>query len=205
MRHPFTRLPNPELPDIVDDAGLPSELLSERMPMHGSCPFMSMPQEPNAVQIGVSLETVEPEVWRRLILPLTWNLEQLHLAIQAAFNWWNYHLHEFRIGGLRYGDPSLLEEGGFEDDPRVFDEHEVRLRDFHGLETFVYVYDFGDNWRHTVAIEKLLSLDAAPKQGTCVGDARARPPEDVGGVPGYEHFLAVMADPEDPEHAELQR
>ncbi|MEN3149790.1 hypothetical protein ABCW43_21040 [Neorhizobium sp. IRAMC:178] len=24
--------------------------------------------------------------------------------MQAAFNWWNYHLYEFRIGGLRYGD-----------------------------------------------------------------------------------------------------
>lgn len=58
----------------------------------------------NAVQIKVSLDEVAPDVWRRLVLPVRWNLEHLHLGIQAAFNWWNYHLYEFRVGGLRYGD-----------------------------------------------------------------------------------------------------
>ena len=87
-------------------------------------------QEPNALQIRVTLAEIEPAIWRRLVVPWTWHLGQLHLCIQAAFNWWNYHLHEFRIGGLRYGDPELLEDGAFEDDARVFDEREVRLRDF---------------------------------------------------------------------------
>jgi hypothetical protein len=58
----------------------------------------------NAVQIRVTLEEIEPPVWRRLVLPMMWNLAQLHLAIQAAYNWWNCHLHEFRIGGLKRGD-----------------------------------------------------------------------------------------------------
>lgn len=103
-------------------------------------------EQPNAVQIRISLDGIEPEAWRRLVVPPRWNLEQLHLAIQAAFNWWNYHLHEFRIGGLRYGDVELLEEGAFEGDPRTFDEREVRLRDFDGPGTrFVYIYDFGDD------------------------------------------------------------
>jgi len=43
----------------------------------------------NAVQIHISLDEIEPAVWRRLFLPSAWNLGQLHLAIQAAFNWWN--------------------------------------------------------------------------------------------------------------------
>ncbi|HEU4735600.1 MAG TPA: plasmid pRiA4b ORF-3 family protein, partial [Solirubrobacterales bacterium] len=147
-------------------------------------------EQPNAVQIRISLDGIEPEAWRRLVVPPRWNLEQLHLAIQAAFNWWNYHLHEFRIGGLRYGDVELLEEGAFEGDPRTFDEREVRLRDFDGPGTrFVYIYDFGDDWHHTVEIEALLALNVAPKQGSCVAGARARPPEDVGGVPGYARFL----------------
>jgi Plasmid pRiA4b ORF-3-like protein len=163
-------------------------------------------EQPNAVQIRITLDEIEPKVWRRLVVPLKWNLEQLHLAIQAAFNWWNYHLHEFRIGGLRYGNVELLEEGAFEGDPRTFDEREVRLRDFEGPGTsFVYIYDFGDDWHHTVEIEKLLAPEVAPKQGSCVAGARARPPEDVGGVPGYERFLAVIADPEDPEHADMKR
>lgn len=163
-------------------------------------------EQPNAVQIRIALDEIEPEVWRRLVVPLNWTLEQLHLAIQAAFNWWNYHLHEFRIGGLRYGDVELLEDGAFEGDPRAFDQREVRLRDFEGPGTaFVYIYDFGDDWRHTVEIEKLLALDIAPKQAICIDGARARPPEDVGGVPGYKRFLAVMADPNDPEHTDTKR
>jgi hypothetical protein len=84
----------------------------------------------DAVQIRVSIDEIEPNVWRRLVLPVHWNLEHLHLGIQAAFNWWNYHLYEFRIGGLRYGDVEILTEDATDDDPRVFDQEEVRLLDF---------------------------------------------------------------------------
>jgi hypothetical protein len=79
-------------------------------------------EQPNALQIRVTLCEIEPAVWRRLFVPWTWHLGQLHLAIQAAFNWWNCHLHEFNIGGLRYGDPELLENGGFPDASHTFAE-----------------------------------------------------------------------------------
>lgn len=159
----------------------------------------------NALQLRVTLQEIEPLVWRRLVVPASWHLGQLHLVIQAAFNWWNYHLHEFRIGGLRYGEPDLAD--GFEGSPKLFDEADVRLCDF-GREpgtTFTYLYDFGDDWHHTVEIEQHLALDPVPKVATCVDGARARPPEDVGGVPGYENFLAVMADLSDLEHASTKR
>jgi hypothetical protein len=163
-------------------------------------------EEPNAVQIRVVLDEIEPQAWRRLVLPIRWNLEQLHLTIQAAFNWWNYHLHEFRIGGLRYGDLQSFEEEAWEGAPRTFDEREVCLRDFGGMGTsFIYVYDFGDDWNHTVEIEKLLALESAPRHGSCIDGAHARPPEDVGGPPGYQQFLAIIADPTHPEHDETRR
>src|SRR5277367_270955 len=148
-------------------------------------------QELNAVKLRITLDDIEPPVWRRLVVPLTWRLDELHLAIQAAFNWWNSHLHEFRIGGLHFGDPDV-EDMAFGDSPRLFDEREVKLRDF-GHEPnvkFTYAYDFGDSWRHSVEIEELLALDIEPRQATCVDGARARPPEDVGGISGYEAFLA---------------
>ncbi len=165
------------------------------------------PTEPNALQIRVTLARIYPPVWRQLVVPSTWHLGELPLAIQAAFNWWNCHLHEFRIGGLRYGDLEIEDDGGFADDPRLFDETEVRLRDF-GRErgaAFIYLYDFGDDWRHFVEIEAQVAVDVTPRQAACVAGARARPPEDVGGLGGYENFLAVMADPTDPEHAETKR
>jgi hypothetical protein len=151
------------------------------------------------------LDDIEPAIWRRLVVPRTWHLGQLHLVIQAAFNWWNYHLHDFNIGGLRYGDPDS-EDGGHERSARTFDEREVRLLDFDrepGL-TFAYLYDFGDDWRHTIEVEAFLALDEVPRAATGIAGARARPPEEVGGALGYEHFLTVMADPDDPEHVELK-
>ncbi len=163
-------------------------------------------EPPNAVQLRVSIDEIEPVIWRRIVVPGAWNLAQLHLAIQAAFNWWNYHLHEFDIGGLRHGDAVIADEGLVEGDPRVFDERAVRLRDFRpaGLK-FTYLYDFGDGWRHTVEIEEMVVLDSVPNHATCIDGARARPPEDVGGIPGYERFLEVIGDPTHPEHKEVKR
>lgn len=134
----------------------------------------------NAVQIRVSIDEIELDVWRRLVLPVHWNLEHLHLGIQAAFNWWNYHLYEFRSGGLRYGDVETLTEDAADDDPRVFDQTEVRLLDFEQGSVFSYHYDFGDGWRHTVVVEEFLNLASTPKNGSCIAGERARPPEDVG-------------------------
>jgi hypothetical protein len=63
----------------------------------------------------------------------------------------------------------------------------------------------GDNWEHLVTIEKSLPLDALPKTAACIDGGRARPPEDVGGMGGYENFLTIMADREDPEHRDIRR
>ncbi|MDI7776602.1 plasmid pRiA4b ORF-3 family protein [Asticcacaulis sp. EMRT-3] len=175
--------------------------------MPGILDFLSiMFERNNAVQIRISLDEITPEVWRRLVVPASWDLQKLHLAIQAAFNWWDSHLHEFLIGGLRYGDAEFLMRDTFEDECRVFDYHEVRLSDFaRPGSSFTYVYDFGDNWQHTVVIEDFLTVDPPPKKATCISGARARPPEDVGGFPGYENFLEIMADPDHDEHKQTKR
>lgn len=163
-------------------------------------------RSPNALQMIVALDRVEPVVWRRLVVPWDWHLGQLHLVIQAAFNWWNYHLHEFRIGNVAYGDPEV-NEWGDETSVRTFDQTELRLLDFarEPGTSFRYLYDFGDHWEHVITVEKLLGLDIAPRTATCIDGALARPPEDVGGVSGYEEFLAVMSDPSDPEHRSMKR
>ena len=84
---------------------------------------------PTAVQMRVTLQEIEPQIWRRLIVPRTFHLGELHQVIQAAFGWWDYHLHEFQIGGLSFSDPDLVKPE-FEGDPLVYDEREVQLLDF---------------------------------------------------------------------------
>jgi len=153
----------------------------------------------NAVRLHVSLAGIDPPIWRRLVVPTDWTLDKLHLALQAAFSWTDSHLHEFRIGGLRYGDLDQLEDGF--GGPRIFDYTEVRLGDFTGQDLiFSYLYDFGDDWTHVIRIEEWMSLDPLPRQAECLEGARARPPEDVGGPWSYGDFLETIRDPDHDEH-----
>lgn len=127
------------------------------------------------------------------MVPCDWTLDRLHLVLQAAFGWTDSHLHEFRIGGLRYGDPFLLDDGF--GGPRIFDHTEVRLQDFVGRDAgFTYAYDFGDDWQHLIQIEEWLALDPAPRHARCLEGAWARPPEAVGGPRGYADFLGIIRD-----------
>jgi hypothetical protein len=70
------------------------------------------------------------------------------------------------------------------------------------LNEFNYEYDFGDSWHLDVRIEQVISSigSGTPR---LIGGARACPPEDCGGLWGYEHLLEVLADPSDEEHEEM--
>lgn len=68
-----------------------------------------------------------------------------------------------------------------------------------GVTAFTYTYDFGDDWRHSIVIEEVLSADPALDYPRFVDGARRAPPEDVGGLPGFEEFLEAMAKPCHPE------
>lgn len=162
-------------------------------------------EEINAAQLRVTMLDIEPAIWRQIVVPWRFHLGQLHRVIQAAFGWTDSHLHEFNIGGLRYGHPDQISESDYENDARSFDETEVRLRDFgHTLnQSFLYVYDFGDNWQHSITFERLIALDPAPRSASCIAGARARPPEDVGGTSEYERFLQIVSDTSHSEHREI--
>ena len=77
-------------------------------------------EEPNAVQVHVTLDGIEPVIWRRLVVPLATTLADLHRILQAAMGWTDSHLHEFDIGGLRYGDTDLLCAEQSDNDARAF-------------------------------------------------------------------------------------
>lgn len=145
--------------------------------------------------LKVTIVGIKPPVWRRVVVPSRSTLAELHDVVQAAFGWWGYHLHEFDIDGVRYG----TDDG--EDWNPPADEGRARLDKVApaGM-SFTYTYDFGDNWRHKVTVEKVTPADPSITYPACTGGRRARPPEDCGGVSGYENLLAVLADPTDEEH-----
>ena len=151
-------------------------------------------------RLKIALKGIRPPIWRRLLVPDV-SLARLHEMLQAAMGWRNAHLYRFVIGGVSYTDPESAAEMGMEVADRfalgaVLPSEGVRFR---------YLYDWGDNWKHDVVVEAILPPGAEPVTTECLAGKRRCPPENVGGEPGYDRFLAVLRDPRHEERAEVMR
>ena len=155
-------------------------------------------------QFKITLLESNPAIWRRIQVK-NCTLDKLHEHIQTAMGWTNSHLHQFEIKGKRYGDPELLDDG-FEDFECV-DSTKTNLSDIlpkNGKRfAFKYEYDFGDGWEHEVLFEGRPPVDPKAKYPLCLEGERACPPEDCGGVWGYQDFLTAIADPKHEEHESM--
>lgn len=161
---------------------------------------MARKQQPTAIyQLKITLANISPPIWRRVLVPANFTLADLHKLIQASFEWAGYHLHMFDVGGIQFGEPSD------DDFYEVQDERKIRLNQIVSTEKFKfrYTYDFGDNWEHTILVEKILPVDPAQIYPICIKGKRATPPEDVGGPWGYADFLETLSDPESEEYEEM--
>jgi hypothetical protein len=150
-------------------------------------------------QLRITLNDVEPPVWRRVLVPGGYTLDRLHRVVQYALGWNDYHLHVFDIEGLQYGvpDPDGLLE--------VRDELDVRLDAVAAKGVrFRYTYDFGDWWEHEVLVEDVVPADAETGHPMCTEGEGACPPEDVGGPSGYLELLGALADPGHPDHVVMR-
>ncbi len=149
-------------------------------------------------QLKVTLKEVAPPVWRRILVPGSMRLSDLHSVIQIAMGWTNSHLYQFEFDGGYWG----IREFG---DPDIQDSSKVTVEKMlPGEKAWIgYTYDFGDDWRHRIVVEKILPEAITLPLPHCVTGKRACPPEDVGGAYGYLSFLEAMRDPSHPEHDEL--
>ena len=147
------------------------------------------------LQLRVSLDEVEPVVWRRLLVPGSIRLDKLHRMLNEAMGWQDSHLHSFDIGGVRYG----MKLDDYPEDEE--DEKSITvLRAFDGVDRARHEYDFGDGWEHEIVIEARSRLPIGLKFGVCLDGENACPPEDCGGPGGYADLLSVLADPTHEEH-----
>jgi hypothetical protein len=156
-------------------------------------------------RIKVTIQGIRPPIWRRLEVPSTISLADLSEVILAAFGWSNTHLHEFLAAERRIGSPDPG-DGQAATSPGLRDEARVTLGDLlaTGLRRLSYTYDFGDEWKHSLLIEKLLAEDDTLTYPRCTAGRRAAPPEDCGGTFGYQDLLSALGDPDSPAHAELR-
>ncbi|MFH1035643.1 MAG: plasmid pRiA4b ORF-3 family protein [Pseudomonadota bacterium] len=166
---------------------------------------MSPKQEPakTIYQLKVTLQDIDPPIWRRLLVPSNVALAKLHKIIQRAMGWEDSHLHQFLVGKQIYG---TADPYGFGRGPKILSErsHTLEQVAFRAKMKLLYEYDFGDSWLHEVLVEKVMPADPEARYPVCLEGARACPPEDCGGTPGYEDLLQAPSDPSHPEHEEIK-
>ncbi|HAM51469.1 MAG TPA: hypothetical protein DCP92_12555 [Nitrospiraceae bacterium] len=156
-------------------------------------------------QFKISLKGIKPSIWRRIQVPETYTFWDLHVAIQDAMGWTDSHLHHFEIKNPLTG---AREEIGIPGDD--FFEVEIKpgwkrkIAKYFTIKNdkALYVYDYGDDWQHSVKLEKILPRNESSEYPVCIGGARECPPEDCGGIWGYADFLEAIMDPRHPSHRE---
>lgn len=151
--------------------------------------------------LRIELKDSDPLIWRELEVPTSVTLKVLHDIVQVAMGWFDYHLWEFTLDDRRYGLPSDEDWGT----GRLYDATKVRLRDIlKPRRTRIdYLYDFGDNWEHRLIITRVRQGDPGLGYPRYLGGERNAPPEDCGGIPGFYDMLAILADQDHPNHAEI--
>ena len=158
-------------------------------------------------QFRVTLKGIEPEVWRRIVVPAKYSFWDLHVAIQDAMGWLDYHLHAFRIHNRDTGEADQIGIPGdsFQDDDPFLPGWAIPIVQYFREpgDRADYEYDFGDGWEHEVVLEETAARSLRKRYPVCLTGARACPPEDCGGVHGYEEMLAVLRDPSHEEHESM--
>lgn len=160
-------------------------------------------------QLNIQLALDGHDIWRRVQIPSNYSFRHLHNLIQIVFDWQNYHLHEFSV--LRKDnkdlkivmddDPETMEFANFSGN-EIVQERFVSLKDvFAQHSEVIYEYDFGDSWKHIITLEK--SVNATTQHAKLLESKGERPPEDVGGLHGFNEYLTVINDPNSPEYENM--
>ncbi|MDR2797738.1 MAG: plasmid pRiA4b ORF-3 family protein [Treponema sp.] len=150
-------------------------------------------KEPKSLFIlRISLETISPQIWRRVQVPGSFTLGDLHRVIQDGMGWDNDHLHIFTLHTMQYGPVSLMDDLDMNDEDE-YSLDELGLRD---KQRFQYTYDFGDTWQHQILVSKIIPAagcsDIDKQYACCLSGKRACPPEDSGGPYGYGELLETL-------------
>lgn len=156
-------------------------------------------------QLKISLKYSEPEIWRRVLIPADMTLLDLHDVIQVSMGWEDCHLFQFMKDDKLY---AIREDSDFTWDEKKYIECTdiivTKLLTEEG-DKIEYEYDFGDSWIHTITLEKIFEdKDIDGPLPHCIEGERECPPEDCGGIPGYNYMLAVLKDPNHDDYNDIR-
>ncbi len=149
-------------------------------------------------ELQITLDDTKPSIWRRVQVN-DCSLDELHEVIQICMGWEDDHMHAFEIRAKR------SRRRVADDDPDQWDPASTKLSDLleRGRDRFLYEYDFGDSWWHTITIEKTLPPEERARYPRCMEGQRACPPEDCGGPWGYWGLLEAIRDPDHESHLDM--
>jgi len=156
-------------------------------------------------QFKISLKGIRPPIWREIQVPGTYTFWDFHVAIQDAMGWQDYHLHEFELlkpsTGLKVNIGIPDEDFG----RKVLPGWTQKIADYFSSENRAasYLYDFGDDWEHQIELQKIIPKKRGISYLVCTNGKRACPPEDCGGIWGYEELLKIIKDPTHEEYEEI--
>ena len=152
-------------------------------------------------RLRIQIDGIEPAIWRQIEVPLTTSLKGLHDAVQAVMGSQGSHLYEFEVGDKRYGIPDPEWEGM----RPILNAKSARLAALieRDVRAFTYVYDFGDDWRHTIVVEAVADADPRAAYPRFLDGARRGPPEDFGSTEGYYQFLNTVTKPRHRERRQM--
>lgn len=146
-------------------------------------------------RLRVTLRGITPPIWRQIEVASDASLVDVAEAIIAVMPWdgWE-HLHQIQVGKHEFGTHTHLI-----DDESPFGPRPHSGRDFALSEVvdkpgakFVFWYDFGDDWLHDVVVEAIAPAAPDVTYPRVLAGERAAPPEDIGGVYGYQQLLREL-------------
>ena len=154
------------------------------------------------------------KIWRGIICPSNIRLSYLSEFLVRTMGFVGYHEHMFTgSDGVEYVSTSLKEDWD------VYGPHEGEYRDFNEWtlgdvlqkkgDSAKWTYDLGDNFTHTLTLREVHRY--MRRKGVVfdpeyciIGGENSCPPDDVGGIYGYEHMLEVLKNPGDEDEEEYQ-
>lgn len=149
-------------------------------------------------QIKISLNGISPSIWRTVLVRSDLTLTDFHFIIQIVMGWNCKHLHQFITNNTYYGTIALEDIDDLEDENTYIISQLMQKEG----DSIIYEYDFGDSWKHTIILEKILPHNISVNPVICIKGQRACPKEDCGGAFNYEELIKIISNTKHPRYEE---
>ena len=128
-------------------------------------------------QLKITIKNSHPPIWRRIIVPAHISFYELDDIIEKAFGWTHDHMFAFDFRDIDVDFVGSPMRGADDTADECIDEW------IEEGESFLYTYDFGDDWQHTVKVEKIIEYDKRYPQ--VIKSKGPNMIEDCGGIWGF--------------------